>query len=132
VNLSDSNLTDANLIDSNLSGTNLQGSDLRGVRLTRANMKATILTDAVLNGVRTGGVTGTPVLPEDWILLQGYLVGPGADLTDADLEGIDLSDADLAEVNWANTICPDGSNSDDNGDTCCGHLNDAVPSAGCD
>ncbi|MGB0488192.1 MAG: pentapeptide repeat-containing protein, partial [Candidatus Poseidoniaceae archaeon] len=42
----------------------------------------------------------------------------GAVLTGADLTGAHLSGADLASVSWDNTICPDGTNSDDNGNTC--------------
>ena len=41
----------------------------------------------------------------------------GADLSGADLSGADLSGADLSYVTWYNTTCPDGTNSDDNGDT---------------
>ena len=42
----------------------------------------------------------------------------GADLRDADLTGADLSDADLTNVVWYFTTCPDGTNSNDNGNTC--------------
>ena len=47
----------------------------------------------------------------------------GTDLTDADLTNAELTDssgqdADLTNVTWNNTICPDGTNSDDNGNTC--------------
>ena len=42
----------------------------------------------------------------------------GADLRDADLGNADLSGADLTGVDWYNTTCPDGTNSDDNGNTC--------------
>jgi hypothetical protein len=70
-----------------------------------------------------------------------------ADLRGATLEGIDLSGASLREANlegmtiravdltgtnlegaavddttWKNTICPDGTNSDNAGETCAGHL----------
>ena len=41
-----------------------------------------------------------------------------ADLTDAWLYGADLTGADLTDIYWNNTTCPDGTNSDDNGDTC--------------
>ena len=111
---------------------------------------------------------GTPIgLPADWVLIDGYLVGPtanlhfsyligvnltgahlaGADLSDsylmnatlidadlsnADLSGANLSGADLSGadlyharlggvvtgVTWSNTICPDGTNSDNDGGTC--------------
>jgi uncharacterized protein YjbI with pentapeptide repeats/lysophospholipase L1-like esterase len=41
-----------------------------------------------------------------------------ANLSYADLIGADLSYADLYGVLWHDTICPDGTNSDDNGYTC--------------
>ncbi len=46
----------------------------------------------------------------------------GADLTRADLTGADLTGASLIKVVWSRTTCPDGTVSDDNGDTCQGHL----------
>jgi hypothetical protein len=42
----------------------------------------------------------------------------GADLTGADLRGA----TGLESATWVNTICPDGTNSDNNGATCLGHL----------
>ena len=41
-----------------------------------------------------------------------------ANLTGADLSNADLSGANLIPVNWNDTTCPDGTNSDDNGNTC--------------
>jgi hypothetical protein len=46
----------------------------------------------------------------------------GADLSRADLTGADLTGATLTGVTWSATTCPDGSNSDENGQTCAGHL----------
>lgn len=45
-----------------------------------------------------------------------------ADLTGADLRGADLSNAVVKDVTWAHTTCPDGTSSDDDGNTCRGHL----------
>ena len=42
----------------------------------------------------------------------------GADLSGSNLTGANLTGANLQSVIWSNTICPDGSNSDDNGNTC--------------
>ena len=38
-----------------------------------------------------------------------------ADLGYANLSGADLTDAVFGDVYWYNTICPDGTNSNDNG-----------------
>jgi uncharacterized protein YjbI with pentapeptide repeats len=53
----------------------------------------------------------------------------GANLTGADLTGADLAylntsygPADLTSVTWSNTTCPDGTNSDNNGNTCVNNL----------
>jgi uncharacterized protein YjbI with pentapeptide repeats len=47
----------------------------------------------------------------------------GADLTSANLAFADLTDAillsaNMTNVTWSNTICPDGTYSDHNGNTC--------------
>ncbi|MDB4865360.1 pentapeptide repeat-containing protein [Euryarchaeota archaeon] len=47
-----------------------------------------------------------------------YAVLNYADLSYTDLSNADLSGADLTGVYWNNTTCPDGTNSDDNGNTC--------------
>jgi hypothetical protein len=46
----------------------------------------------------------------------------GADLTQANLGGASLTGAHLKNVKWFNTTCPDGTNSDNHGSTCLGHL----------
>ena len=63
----------------------------------------------------------------------------GFDLTSANLDGADLSNANLTQtyligasmngtiltgVIWASTVCPDGSISDNNGESCGGHQED--------
>ena len=45
-----------------------------------------------------------------------------ANLSSANLSGADLTGADLSGVNWYSTTCPDGTNSDDNGNTCVNNL----------
>ena len=76
-------------------------------------------------------------LGKDAILIGANLTGANlayADLTSAhlaitELSGAFLAGANLTGVVWSHTICPDGTNSDNNGFTCCGHLNGAVPAA---
>jgi len=89
------------------SRSDLAGCDLTGVTLGNlpdSDLAGADLTDATLTGVSSGSITGTPsVLPADWSLTVGYLVGPGAylndaNLMDADLSGVDLSGAVLTDV----------------------------------
>ena len=46
----------------------------------------------------------------------------GADLRYAYLSDANLSGADLSDIYWYSTTCPDGTNSDDNGNTCANNL----------
>ena len=68
----------------------LADSDLSGANLAGAN----------LVGVTSGGITGTPptlpkATPTNWQFVSGYLVGPNANLTDADLAGQYLASSNL-------------------------------------
>ncbi len=66
--------------------------DLEGVDLSGAD----------LSGVWFDDITGTPsALPAGWIFSNGYLIGPHANLEEADLEGVNLSDAGRGYENWA-------------------------------
>ena len=89
------NLTDANLSYANLNGAILRFADLSNANLTYANLGGADLRFADLSD---------------------------ADLSDAYLYGADLSDVDLTGVYWYGTTCPDGTNSDDNGNTCVNNL----------
>lgn len=74
---------------SNFSGKTLANIDLTGLTLDHAN----------LSGVQTSGLTGSAfTLPDNWKLLRGRLVGPGANLSSADLSGLDLSDFNLTNT----------------------------------
>lgn len=90
---------------------NFSNSNMRGVDLRNSNLSGSIMTNVNL--------------------LQSYLV-------EANFLNVDLTNANLTEANftgainvdttirtgviWSNTTCPDGTNSDDNGGTCEGHL----------
>ena len=45
-----------------------------------------------------------------------------ADFTNTDLAGANMDLAFLMGATWANTTCPDGTNSNDDGDTCVNNL----------
>jgi uncharacterized protein YjbI with pentapeptide repeats len=112
-------LTGADLSGANLPDSELDGTDLSGANLTGANLENTYLFDCDLDGanvtnatltrVGSGGIQGTPLaLPVGWQLIEGCLVGPGANLQDAslqssDLRGVDLSGANLYAADLSDT-----------------------------
>ena len=100
VAVASANLTDADLYAQDMRDSTLRYANLTGVRFAHAN-----LTDSDLTGANL----------TDADLLSTVLAG--ANLTDADLTGASMS-ANLSGVEWSNTTCPDGSNSDDVGGTC--------------
>ena len=96
-----------NLSGANLSNAGLAGVDLTGVDLSGANLSGTTLT-----GVTSGSITGTPTLPAAYGMFNGYIVGPGVDLTDvdltdADLTGFNLSGANLSSADLSGTTLTD-------------------------
>jgi len=130
------------IIDGYLIGpyVSLGGANLSGVDLST-------LSSVDLYQVSSGRITGTPsALPLDYFIFNGYLMGPGVDLTgatlsgslsgvdlsgatlvfadfvDANLSGANLSGADFFETSWTNTICPDGTNSNNDAATCINNL----------
>jgi len=111
VNFSNKDLRDAHLkgvflIGANLSGANLTGVDLSDTNLTGAllissNLSGTNLTNANLTNIYANGIQGTPTgLANSWRLLNGYLIGPHANLNNADLAGLDLSGMDLTGASF--------------------------------
>ena len=75
-------LTNVNMVNANLTNAVLAGANLSGANLSGATMTN------VFSGI-FGGVTGSPSpsLPQGWQIVNGYLVGPGANLTAAALQG---------------------------------------------
>jgi uncharacterized protein YjbI with pentapeptide repeats len=122
LDLSGVNLTGATINNSNMSGANLTGVNLTNANLTDANFSSANLTNAVLSGTNISntdfskatftGLAGrnlqnTPMrIPDNWKILNGYLVGPKANLANANFYSqnfgsMDLSDADLTNANLA-------------------------------
>lgn len=90
----------------NLTNATLTGATLTGLNLSSAN----------LEGVKSGGVIGTPTLPGNWRTFFGYLIGPKANLSGAqlklqqmqafnfagaNLDGADLSGATIQAANFS-------------------------------
>ena len=66
-----------------------QFQDLEGIDLSEAN----------LSGVSSGNVKGSPLaLPDGWTIINGYLIGPKANLNGINLKDLDLSEADLTGI----------------------------------
>ena len=124
VDLTGANLTNANLNDSILTGIKsggIQGIprklpydyvlingyiigpkvNLTNADLTDANLTDVNLDHSDLTGIKSGGIQGIPrKLPYDYVLINGYIIGPkvnliGADLSNANLTGMNLTDVDL-------------------------------------
>ena len=91
VKLAGSHIANSNFSGGNLSGASLRGANMSGADLSGADLRGANLYDTNLNG---------------------------ADLTGANLHLANLNGADLSGTIWYGTICPDGTNSDDNGNTC--------------
>jgi uncharacterized protein YjbI with pentapeptide repeats len=103
-NLSNANLTNAiflaatvegvNFTDANLSGANMTGDHLVASTVTGAIMATTTLTD-----VWTFNTVGKPAsLPAGWSDINSYIVGPTADLGQANLSGQNLAGLDLDQA----------------------------------
>jgi len=105
--LTNADLTNADLSNADLTGADLTGANLTGAYLTGATLTGADLEGATLNtgaynmfGLISGGITGPPAsLPTDWRFVDGYLIGPNADLYHADLTGANLTGANLSGAN---------------------------------
>ena len=113
-NLSAANLTNATangaqLNSANLTGATLSYTDLDNANVTGANLTGTDLTTAQVTGLQSGSITGTPVLPSGWVIYNGYLAGPYANLTGADLAGLTETQGVLGGANLTNANLTDAS-----------------------
>jgi hypothetical protein len=124
-NLAGANLAGANLSGTNLTGVDVQGTNLQGAKLSGSNLKGATLAGADLSGANVSGVNLKGDSLRDANLSGANLQGSnlqGADLTGANLHGASLSGANLQGITWSNTVCPDGTNSDNDHGTCTNNL----------
>jgi hypothetical protein len=115
------NLAGANLRGQDLAGGYLVGASLSGANLNGADLSGAFLDAAGLQGANLNNADPTGALLNGASLEGANLHGAdltGANLTGADLTGANLHGATLTGVVWSNTICPDGTNSDDDGGAC--------------
>ena len=101
INLSGANFSGANLFDSVIQEADLTNVDFSNANLSRSNLNRADLSGANLSGAN----------------LEFAEIAE-ANLTGANLTGANVSGTSFTYSTWANTICPDGSNSDSNGGAC--------------
>lgn len=107
--MSMSTFRNINFSNSNLAHVNFAYSVLDGVDFSNTNLDRAYLRNTSMRGVISGGIVGTDlVLPADWRLVQGYLIGPFANLTNkainnSNLAGVQLMYAQLAYANLASS-----------------------------
>ena len=109
-------LSYAELYQADLFAADLRYVDLSNAYMDSANLGYAELSNANLNYANLGNANLNYANLGNANLISANL--GNAYLISADLTGADLTGADLTGVNWGNTICPDGINSDDNGYTC--------------
>ena len=122
IDLSGLDLSEINFHDGTYVGTNFSQGVLYGAYFYGANLENAVFDGANLNGAYFtdgGRLTNASLVDANLRYTHFYR----ADLRGANLTGADLTDADLRQANldnviWGNTICPDGTVSDDHSGTC--------------
>ncbi len=101
-------------------GSTFQGADFTGATASgwfiSPNYNGATLTNVVFAGLQLESasfVGVTTVAGADF---------SGAQFNSSTLLGADFSGTTITGATWSNTICPDGTNSNNNGNTCAGHL----------
>ncbi|MEI6700868.1 MAG: pentapeptide repeat-containing protein, partial [Actinomycetota bacterium] len=99
----------ANLTGLNFTGLDFGTVDLTGAIFTGTHLGGANLSHVTLTGVASGSIIGDPdALPSQWKLVNGYLVGQGANLSGANLTsqnlaGVKLTGADLNNAKFASS-----------------------------
>jgi hypothetical protein len=137
-NFANTDLTNAVIGEGSLNGTVFTGANLTSVAVKNEGTSNHLIqkanfTDANFEGgiyfLHETSFNNADLHGVSWVgsTISGVPTFEGSDFSNANLTGTDFSSAILTSAIWSNTICPDGTNSDDNGNTCIGHL---VPYSG--
>lgn len=106
------NLTEATFGTSSLNGSNFAGANLTSTSFGNSNLSDVDFTGAIF---------------VDVFAEAGYFTNANftnVAFVDSNFNAArDMDTANRTGVTWTNTICPDGTNSNDNGNTCEGHFN---------
>ena len=92
------------LRNANLRNMDLRNMDLRNVNFQNVNFQNANLSDTQLEGVISGNVktNSKTTFPDGYKKINGYIVGKGVNLTDADLNGEDLTNLNISGANLTN------------------------------
>lgn len=118
-------LKSKNLVNSYLDQVRLDGADLSNTNMTNVFAQSGTFTGSNLSGALfTNGILSHATF--------NAADATNSVWTNADITSVNFTDTNLtgasglnitgAGVIWSNTTCPDGTNSDNNGNTCEGHL----------
>jgi hypothetical protein len=112
IHLPAEDFTGSSFVNAIIRAGDIRGSNFTNTDLTNANMITTDLRNVNFTGASLTGLD-----------LTKSSLG-NVNFTDANLQGaIGMDTASQREnIIWSNTTCPDGTNSDDNGNTCEGHF----------
>ena len=118
--LKGANLSYANLFSAQMNLVNLSGAKLNYAKLDGANLNFADISNADLSSAILGNADLTNASLVEANLTDAFMTN--TDLTNANLFGAVFTNALLDGVTWSDTICPDGTNSNDNGNTCINNI----------
>lgn len=124
------------IISSNMSGVDFRSVHFTGIftvqgtNFTQANFSGlTMNSVAFINNsdVSNADFSGVTFIGGNGGGVYNDTAANNTNFTNASFDGVtflgtNLSTANLAGTTWSNVTCPDGTNSDNNGNTCIGHL----------
>jgi hypothetical protein len=118
INMSGMDFSDAQLIRATVDGSTFSGGSFAG-----ADMRYALFGQSDSN-FENVDFTGADMRSMGFMSSLTTINFDGADFTDANLTGTYNMDTKTSRTGaiWSNTICPDGTNSNSNSNTCEGHL----------
>ena len=114
LNLLNIDLTNIDLTNTNLKNANLSEATFKNTVITGCNLSNTNLTNIKINepntSITSGKIIGIPILPSNYTLYNGFLIGSNINLKDADLSYFDIDSSnlskngkyDLSNINFTN------------------------------
>ena len=99
-------LKNLRLCETDLSNVDLRGADLTGTEFLNCNLKGVNLDGANLKdtgffGSSSGEIKGTPINLDRYKLINGFIVGYGVNLRDANLKGVNFQGADVRSIKFS-------------------------------